>query len=73
MSRPDALLPRAPSPRQKIGCWNDIGPETFALPERKCKSMIDFTGHLSRPGKGRVRVAEICSDAQVVRHSREHV
>ena len=48
-------------------------PMRSTMSESRSPSMIDFTGHLSRASKGRVSVAEIHSDPQVVRHSREQV
>lgn len=73
MNRSDVLSNIGPAPRQRAGYWNSAGANAFPLPERKPPGTTELPRHLSRAGRGRVRVAEICSGPQVVRHAREHV
>lgn len=73
MNRLDTLIPAGPATRQRVGYWNNAGTDAFSLPERMPPGMPELARHLSRTGRSRVRVAEICSGPQVVRHSREHV
>ena len=72
MNRPAMLSNTDTAIRQRAGYWN-LGANGFPLPERRAPGMTELPRQLSRACKGRVRVAEICSGPQVVRHSREHV
>lgn len=71
MNRPAALSNTDAAARQRIGYWNKVGANGFPLPAHQPPARSE--PKLARPGKGRVRVAEISSGPQVVRHSREHV
>jgi AraC-like DNA-binding protein len=73
MNRLESLIPAASAARQRAGYWNNAGPDTFPLPERAPPGMPELARQGSRAGRSRVRVAEICSGPQIVRHSREHV
>jgi AraC-like DNA-binding protein len=73
MTRAETLSTAGPSPRRRIACWNNVGSEALPVFESDRPGMLDFTVHLSRTGKGRVRVAEIYSEPQIVRHSQDLV
>lgn len=60
-------------PRRKIEFWNDIGSSTFSPLVSDPANIADFTGHLTRTTNSAVRIAEVYSDPQIVRHTRSQV
>lgn len=73
MTQTDTLAAAKLSPRGRIACWNPVGPDVLPVFTSERPGVLDFTGHLARAGKGRVPVAEIYSDPQIVRHSQDLV
>lgn len=61
------------SPSRKIEYWNDIASATFSPLVSDPANPADFTGFLTRTSSGLVRMAEVYSDPQVVRHTRPQV
>lgn len=66
-----ASLSNGLPPKRRVASWNGIGAQTFAALESDAPCMTDLIGHLT--DKGRVRVGQIHSRPQVVRHSSAHV
>jgi AraC-like DNA-binding protein len=60
-------------PRRKIEFWNDIASDTFSPLVSDPSNLAEFTGHLTRTTNGSVRIAEVYSDPQIVRHTRAQV
>jgi AraC-like DNA-binding protein len=60
-------------PRRKIEFWNDIASSTFSPLVSDPANIADFTGHLTRTTNSPVRVAEVYSDPQMVRHTRSQL
>jgi len=60
-------------PRRKIEYWNDTACASFTPISSDPADIRSFIGHLARTKIGEMSVAEVYSDAQIVRHSRSHV
>lgn len=60
-------------PSRKIEYWNHIGSDTFSPLVSDPMSLADFTGQLTRTTSGFVRMAEVYSDPQIVRHTQSQV
>ncbi len=60
-------------PRRKIEFWNDTASASFAPLVTDPVDPRNFTGRLTRTKVGEIRLGEVYSDAQVVRHLRAHV
>jgi len=60
-------------PRRKIEFWNDIASSTFSPLVSDPANLADFSGHLTRTTSSPVRIAEVYSDPQIVRHTRAQV
>src|SRR5260370_25447178 len=60
-------------PRRKLEYWNDAVCATFAHNLSDPLDVRSFSGKLSRTNLGDMRLAEVYSDAQTVRHLRAHV
>ena len=60
-------------PRRKLAYWNDLGSESFSPLVSDPVDIRTFNGSISRTWVGDMSLAEVSSDAQVVRHSRAHV
>lgn len=73
MAQPETIVTAGLAVPRKATYWNNVGTDTIPAFDSRSPSLIDFTAQLSRAGKGRVSVAEIYSEPQVVRHSREQV
>ncbi len=58
--------------RRKLEYWNDAVCATFANNLSDPLDLRSFCGKLSRTDLGEIRLAEVYSDAQTVRHSRTH-
>jgi AraC-like DNA-binding protein len=58
--------------RRKLEYWNDAVCATFANNLSDPADPRSFSGKLSRTGLGEIRLAEVYSDAQTVRHLRTH-
>lgn len=61
------------SPRRKIEFWNDIASATFSPLVSDPVDRANFTGLLTRSSNSLVRMAEVYSDPQIVRHTRSQV
>ena len=55
--------------KRKVDYWNHIGSDTFSPLESDPINVADFTGQLTRTTTGPVRIAEVYSDPQIVRHT----
>ncbi len=60
-------------PRRKIEYWNDTVCASFTPNLSDPVDARTFTGCITRTSVGELRVAEVYSDAQSVRHTRSHV
>ena len=60
-------------PRRKMEYWNDMACASFTPLVSDPLDLRTFSGRLSRTRVGELSVAEVFSDAQIVRHSRSHV
>src|SRR5712691_4337029 len=60
-------------PRRKLAFWNDRASESFSPLVSEPEDIRVFNGSISRGFIGDMTLAEVYSDAQIVRHSRSHV
>ena len=60
-------------PRRKLSYWNDRATETFSPLVSDPADIRTFNGSIARATIGDLTLAEVYSDAQLVRHSRAHV
>ena len=60
-------------PRRKLSYWNDRATETFSPLVSDPVDIRTFNGSIARASIGDLTLAEVYSDAQLVRHSRAHV
>jgi AraC-like DNA-binding protein len=60
-------------PRHKLTFWNDRASESFSPLVSEPEDIRVFNGSIVRGSLGDLSVAEVYSDAQIVRHSRSHV
>ena len=60
-------------PRRKIEFWNDAACDSFTPIVSDPVDLRSFLGCLTRTKVGELRVAEVYSDPQLVRHLRSHV
>lgn len=60
-------------PRRKIESWNDYASNSFTPLVSDPVDARNFNGHLVRTGVEELQLAEVYSDAQIVRHLRTHV
>jgi AraC-like DNA-binding protein len=60
-------------PRRKLSFWNDRASESFSPLISEPDDIQVFNGSIVRGSIGEMSVAEVYSDAQIVRHSRSHV
>jgi AraC-like DNA-binding protein len=60
-------------PRRKLAFWNDTACESFTPTVADPVDIRSFSGSLTRTQFGDLRMAEVYSDPQIVRHSRSHV
>jgi AraC-like DNA-binding protein len=60
-------------PRRKITYWNERACESFSPLVSDPVDIRTFNGSISRAAVGELTLAEVYSDAQLVRHSRAHV
>jgi AraC-like DNA-binding protein len=60
-------------PRRKLTFWNDLACNSFTPIVSDPVDVRSFTGWLKRGKIGELTVAEVFSEAQLVRHSRLHV
>src|SRR5215469_15309326 len=60
-------------PRRKIEFWNDTACASFTPIVSDPVDPRNFTGRLTRTKLGDIRLGEVYSDAQMVRHLRAHV
>ena len=60
-------------PRRKLTYWNDRASESFSALVSDPVDIRTFTGSIQRASIGDLTLAEVYSDAQLVRHSRAHV
>jgi hypothetical protein len=60
-------------PRRKLAFWNDRASESFSPLVSEPEDIREFNGSIMRGSIGDMSLAEVYSDAQIVRHSRSHV
>ena len=60
-------------PRRKLAFWNDCASESFSPLVSEPEDIRGFNGSIMRGSIGDMSLAEVYSDAQIVRHSRSHV
>ena len=60
-------------PRHKLNYWNERATESFSPLVSDPADVRNFAGSIARATIGDLTLAEACSDAQIVRHSRAHV
>ncbi len=60
-------------PRRKLAFWNDCASESFSPLVSEPEDIRIFNGSIIRGTIGEMSLAEVYSDAQIVRHSRSHV
>src|SRR5258708_1848522 len=60
-------------PRRKLAFWNDRASESFSPLVSEPADIRVFNGSIVRGSIGDMTLAEVYSDAQIVRHSRSHV
>src|SRR5271154_3685214 len=60
-------------PRHKLTFWNDRASESFSPLVSEPEDIRAFNGSITRGSIGDMTLAEVYSDAQIVRHSRSHV
>jgi len=60
-------------PRRKLEFWNDRASESFSPLVSEPTDIRVFNGAITRGALGDMSLAEVYSDAQLVRHSRSHV
>src|SRR5258708_28328051 len=60
-------------PRRKLAFWNDRASESFSPLVSEPEDIRVFNGSIVRGSIGDLTLAEVYSDAQIVRHSRSHV
>jgi hypothetical protein len=60
-------------PRRKIEFWNDAACASFTPIVSEPVDLRNFNGRLTRTRLGDMRLGEVYSDAQTVRHLRSHV
>jgi len=73
MAQLETLSTHGLLPRRKIEFWNDIGSSTFSPLVSDPANASDFRGHLTRTTNSPVRIAEVYSDPQIVRHTRSQI
>ncbi len=69
MTQLETLSTASLLPGRKLDYWNDIASGAFSQPVSDPTSVADFMGHLSRTATGTVRITEVCSGPQIVRHT----
>ena len=60
-------------PRRKLEFWNDAACASFTPIVSDPVDPRSFTGRLTRTKLGDMRLGEVYSDAQMVRHLQEHM
>ncbi len=60
-------------PRRKLAFWNDVACESFSPLVSDPADLQRFNGSIDRTSISDVSLAEVYSDAQIVRHSHSHV
>lgn len=73
MTQPETLSAAGLLPRRKIDFWNDIVSDAFSPLAPEPANHAEFTGHLTRTGSSPLRIAEVYSDPQTVRHQSTQV
>src|SRR6202007_1036176 len=73
MSQLECFSTEGLEPRRKIEFWNDTACASFTPIVSDPLALRNFAGRLSRTKLGDIRLAEVYSDAQTVRHLRSHV
>lgn len=69
MAQSETLSTAGLSPVRKPEFWNDTGSDTYSPLVSDPRSVADFVGHLTRTTNGTIRIAEVYSDPQIVRHT----
>ena len=69
MTQLETLPTAASDPRRKLAYWNDVPQRKFSPLASEPRSIADFLGRLTGMTSGTVRIAEVFSDPQIVRHT----
>jgi AraC-like DNA-binding protein len=68
MTQLETLSTVSPAAERHLDYWNDSASPTFSPQVSDPGSVADFIGRLARTTNGTVRIAEVYSDPQIVRH-----
>ncbi|MDX1489411.1 MAG: hypothetical protein R3268_14470, partial [Acidiferrobacterales bacterium] len=73
MAQLQTLTTARPRPKRRLDYWSDMGSPRLTPLGSEARSVAEFLGHLTRTSSGTVRIAEVYSDPQIVRHSASDV
>jgi AraC-like DNA-binding protein len=73
MAQLESLSTAGLDPRRKLALWNDRATESVSPLAAEPDDVRAYNGSIVRRHLGDISLEEVCSDAQVVRHSRSHV
>jgi AraC-like DNA-binding protein len=73
MAQAETFSTAGVEPRRKLDFWNDIASNSFSPLSCELQNPQTFSGWLTRAAVESFLLAEVYSDAQLVRHSRSHV
>jgi hypothetical protein len=73
MSQIESFSTAGLDPRRKLAFWNDRACESFSPLVSDPRDIRSFNGSIARAALGDLTIAEVYSEAQIVRHSRAHV
>ncbi len=73
MAQIESFSTHGMDPRRKLNFWNECAAESFSPLVSDPADIRSFNGSIARTRIGDITLAEVYSDAQIVRHSRAHV
>ncbi len=73
MAQIESISTAGMDPRRKLAFWNDRACESFSPLVSDPVDLRSFNGSIARTAAGDITLAEVYSEAQLVRHSRSHV
>jgi len=73
MAQSETFSTAGVEPRRKLEFWNDLASNSFSPSSCELRDPQTFSGWLTRAAVENFVLAEVYSDAQLVRHSRSHV